>query len=241
MQIPGDKGFHYLKSEGDFAGSKDTVTDDTAKSKSSKDGEQPKDVPSKTPLVGENTVLHMDPPLAAPDGAHQVPHLVPPPYVHHFDSYTLTRRLDEGGYTEGQSVESMKIIRALLAENLAVAKESLVSKSDVENETYLFQAACSELRTEMLNARKAKDEKMRMQRTLLQHEVDILNQKLTQELGTLRDELRGMFNDRKMDVRMEQRSMETSVCIVPGPAFCADVRGCDLITSASTYRKSCMV
>jgi hypothetical protein len=52
---------------------------------------------------------------------------------------------------------------------------------------------------------------MRQERTLLQHEVDILNQKLTQELLTLKDDLQGMFNDRKMAVRMEQRSMESQI------------------------------
>lgn len=54
---------------------------------------------------------------------------------------------------------------------------------------------------------------MRRERSLLQHEVDILNQKFTQELLTLKDDLKGMFNDRKMDVRMEQRSMESAVSI----------------------------
>jgi len=56
---------------------------------------------------------------------------------------------------------------------------------------------------------------MRRERTLLQHEVDILNQKMTQELLALKDELKGMFDDRKMDVRMEQRAMESKVCGVP--------------------------
>jgi hypothetical protein len=45
----------------------------------------------------------------------------------------------------------------------------------------------------------------------LQHEVDILSQKMTQELLALKDELKGMFDDRKMDVRMEQRTMESKV------------------------------
>ena len=54
---------------------------------------------------------------------------------------------------------------------------------------------------------------MRRERTLLQHEVDTLNQKLTQELLTLKDELQGMFNDRKMAVRMEQREMDSGVSI----------------------------
>jgi hypothetical protein len=52
---------------------------------------------------------------------------------------------------------------------------------------------------------------MRRERTLLQHEVDILNQKLTQEVLTLKDELKGMFDDRKMTVRQEQRAMESAV------------------------------
>lgn len=45
----------------------------------------------------------------------------------------------------------------------------------------------------------------------MQHEVDILNQKLSQELLTLRDDLKGMFDDRRMAVRMEQRAMESAV------------------------------
>jgi hypothetical protein len=45
----------------------------------------------------------------------------------------------------------------------------------------------------------------------LQHEVDILNQSLNQELLTLNDTVRGMFNDRKMAVREEQKSVESAV------------------------------
>ena len=52
---------------------------------------------------------------------------------------------------------------------------------------------------------------MRTERAHLQHEVDILNQKLTQESMTLKDDLKGMFNDRKMAVRMEQRGMESAI------------------------------
>lgn len=179
------------------------------------EGNDPASFDGQSPVA---TVLHMDPPLERPPTETpenpEMPHLVPPPYVHHFDSYTLVKRIEDGGFTPNSSVEMMKIVRALLAENLDVAQHGLVSKSDVENETYLFQAACSELRTEIQNARKTNDEKMRMQRTILQHEVDILNQKLTQDLASLKDDLRGMFNDRKMEVRMEQRAMESAVSAV---------------------------
>ncbi|KAJ0162861.1 hypothetical protein CTA2_3900, partial [Colletotrichum tanaceti] len=150
-------------------------------------------------------ILHMGPPEEAA-AAKQHPPMSPTPYVHHFDSYSLVKDLERGGYSKEQSITLMKAIRAILAQNLDVAQESLVSKSDVENETYLFQAACSELSTEVKNNQKLADEEMRQKRTLLQHEVDILTQSLNQELLTLNDNVRGMFNDRKMAVREEQKA-----------------------------------
>ncbi|KAL0930998.1 MOZ protein represents a chromatin-associated acetyltransferase [Colletotrichum truncatum] len=153
-------------------------------------------------------ILHMGPPEEA---AKQHPHMSPPPYVHHFDSYSLVKQLAGGGYTGQQAITAMKAIRAILAHNLDVAQESLVSKSDVENETYLFRAACSELSTEVKNNQKLADEEMRQKRTHLQHEVDILTQSLNQELLTLNDNVRGMFNDRKMAVREEQKAGDSVI------------------------------
>ncbi|RCI15160.1 hypothetical protein L249_6422 [Ophiocordyceps polyrhachis-furcata BCC 54312] len=137
--------------------------------------------------------------------------MAPPPYVHHFDSYSLVKQLQGGGYTQQQATTAMKGIRTLLALNLDVAQESLVSKSDVENESYLFTAACSELSTEIKNNRRLQHEQTRQQRTLLQHEMDILTQSLNQELLTLNDNVRGMFNDRTMAVREEQKAVESAI------------------------------
>lgn len=52
---------------------------------------------------------------------------------------------------------------------------------------------------------------MRTERAQLQYEVDILSQRLNQELLVLKDDLKGMFNDRKMAVRMDQRTMDSKV------------------------------
>ncbi|KAM5351309.1 hypothetical protein ACJ41O_004032 [Fusarium nematophilum] len=152
-------------------------------------------------------VLHMQPPESMKPG----PVMCPRPYVHHFDSYSLVKQLQDGGYSQEQAVTAMKAIRALLAQNLDVAQSSLISKSDVENETYLFAAACSELSTEIRNNRRLEEEQLRQQRTHLQHEVDILTQSLNQEVLTLNDNVRGMFNDRKMAVREEQKVVESAV------------------------------
>lgn len=76
-------------------------------------------------------VLHVEPP--EPDTGKKHHNLKPPPYVHHFDSYSLVRQLQDEGYSKGQSIEAMKGIRSLLAQNIEVAQQSLHSKSQVEN------------------------------------------------------------------------------------------------------------
>lgn len=141
----------------------------------------------------------------------KAPHMDTPRYVHHFDSYSLVQQLEESKWTEDQAITVMKAMRLMLAENISLAQEALVSKSQVENESYLFRAACAELKTEVTSRRKAEQEKMRTERTQLQHEMEILNQKLGQESAAMKDELRGMFDDRKMAVRNEQRNTESKV------------------------------
>lgn len=64
---------------------------------------------------------------------HKQLYMHPSPYVHHFDTFKFVRDLGNGGFSEQQSVRLMKAVRSLLAMNLKVANESLVSKSDVEN------------------------------------------------------------------------------------------------------------
>lgn len=158
-----------------------------------------------------DAVLHMEPPEDK-NPEDKPPHLAPSPYVHHFDSYSLVKQLEVGGgYTQGQAITAMKAVRALLAQHLDTAQGGLISKSDVENETYLFRAACAELGTEVKNNKRVADEQLRQQRTFLQHEVDNTTQALNQELLTLNDNVKGMFNDRKMAVREEQKAAESAV------------------------------
>lgn len=146
------------------------------------------------------------------------PHLEAPPYEHHFDTYTLVQDLcrsentgEDPPFTSQQAVTLMKAIRLMLSQNLDLAKEGLVSKSDTENETYLFRAACSELKTTMQTSRFMEAQKQRSQRAQLQHEFDILNQKVGQDIMTMREELKAMFNDRKLGLQEEKRQVDGKI------------------------------
>lgn len=52
-------------------------------------------------------------------------------------------------FTEGQSDVVMRAIRDMLSARLEDCKEEGVPKSGMDNEAYLFEAACSELKTEV--------------------------------------------------------------------------------------------
>lgn len=139
------------------------------------------------------------------------PHLSPAPYVHHFDTYSLVQDLMKGGFSDQHSVTIMKAVRAILQNNLDLAKESLTSKSDVENEEYLFKAACSELQSSLQTARNSEIQKQRSARTQLQHDMDIISQRVSQDISGVKDEIKGIFNDHQMNTREQQRSIDTSV------------------------------
>ena len=139
------------------------------------------------------------------------PHMSPAPYVHHFDTYSLVQDLSNSGFSNKQSTTIMKAVRSILQNNLDFAKQSLTSKSDEENESYLFKAACSELQQSLQTARNSEVQRQRASRGQLEHETDILSQRLTQELSGMKDEIKGMFNDHKMVTREQQRSIDTSV------------------------------
>ncbi|KAF9891300.1 hypothetical protein FE257_004155 [Aspergillus nanangensis] len=185
------------------------------------DGQHSEPQPHPHPLSGNplEGVLHMPSPssfvtpsgLSPTNSESKPPHLTPAPYVHHFDTYSLVRDLSNGGFTEDQSVTIMKAVRRILQNNLDLAKESLTSKSDVENEDYLFKAACSELQSSLQTARNSEVQRQRASRTQIQHESDILSQRLNQELAGLKDDIKGMFNNHKMSTREQQRSIDTSV------------------------------
>jgi hypothetical protein len=63
----------------------------------------------------------------------KLPQLHPPPHMHHFDTWTLVRDLQKGGFSHEQAITIMKAVRLLLAENMDLAQDALVSKSNVEN------------------------------------------------------------------------------------------------------------
>lgn len=87
--------------------------------------------PIATESKPSETVFHM--PSLAEEEKKKPPHLQAPPYVHHFDTYSLVKDLETSGFSQDQAVTIMKAVRGILTINMELARDGLVSKSNVEN------------------------------------------------------------------------------------------------------------
>ncbi|KAI9772862.1 MAG: hypothetical protein M1840_008744 [Geoglossum simile] len=143
--------------------------------------------------------------------SHTPPHHPRPPSPHHFDTYALVHRLTASSLRPPLALTAMHAIHALLTHHLTLTQSTHITPSHLSNQIYLFTTLLSELKHEILHARHLEASKQRTERARLQHEVDLLGQRLTQDLVTLRDELKGMFNDRKMAVRLDQTEVERKI------------------------------
>ena len=78
-------------------------------------------------------------------------------------------------------------------------------------ETYLFRAAMSELRTEVKTIRHNEAVSERAEIISLQKELDSLNQKTREDLENLRNDVTIEMNNRKIATRAEQQTMEIKI------------------------------
>ncbi|KAG5971442.1 hypothetical protein E4U58_007537, partial [Claviceps cyperi] len=88
-------------------------------SQPNKTGLKDENLPS-TPILDAGDLV----PLPTPETLRD-PHMTPPPYVHHFDSYSMVKLLEGGGFSPDQAIESMKAIRTVLGGHIQVAQRNL--------------------------------------------------------------------------------------------------------------------
>ncbi|KAF9438057.1 Succinate--CoA ligase [GDP-forming] subunit beta, mitochondrial [Entomortierella beljakovae] len=87
----------------------------------------------------------------------------------------------------------------------------MLTSSDLENETYLFKAALTELRTELQILRKNDAAALAIRSEIISREIDSLNQKLGEDIANVKSDIAIDMNSRKSDVREEQKQLEIRI------------------------------
>ncbi|KAI8991287.1 hypothetical protein BDF20DRAFT_812620 [Mycotypha africana] len=130
---------------------------------------------------------------------------------HHFDTYELLTQLEQQGFTRKQAEVLMKGIKFRLRECTASMKQQLLLTSDLENESYLFKAALSELRTEVQVMRRNDMQKLQTELSVITREVEALEQKLNESMAEMKNEIQMDLNNRKNETKEDQKTMELKI------------------------------
>lgn len=125
------------------------------------------------------------------------------PATHYFDTNKVYMNLRFSGFTEGQAEIVMRAMRAILSHNLEECKEDSISQSGSDNEAYLFEAACSELRTEVQKSRETQAAEYGSNLARLQRDVEIAIQELNESVTTMKSGIDIDINERKHMTRSE--------------------------------------
>ncbi|KAJ2899006.1 hypothetical protein GGI21_004828, partial [Coemansia aciculifera] len=107
--------------------------------------------------------------------------------VRHFDTYAVVRGLAEsGGFTRTQATALMTVIGHRVSHLLSSVRSQMLSRSDLENDAYLFRAALQELRMEMQMTRKNDQSILESQAAAVHREIESLAQRTNDQIANLR-------------------------------------------------------
>lgn len=125
------------------------------------------------------------------------------PATHYFDTNKVYTNLRFSGFTEGQSDIIMRAMRDILTHNLEECNEESISQSNADNEAYLFEAARSELKTEVQKLREIQSAEYSSNLARLQRDVEIAAQELNESITTMKSGIDLDINERKNTTRQD--------------------------------------
>ncbi|RKP39199.1 hypothetical protein BJ085DRAFT_12495, partial [Dimargaris cristalligena] len=130
---------------------------------------------------------------------------------HPFDSFQVVRRLQAGGFAEGQAVLLMHGLRSLMLHTTAPVHDGMLKKADLDNAMYLFKAALTELRTEIRVLRQIDRAALRSEIEVAEQDLDSLRHRLSEDMINLKSEIQIELNQYKSDQRERIQSMEEAI------------------------------
>ncbi|CAO3630906.1 unnamed protein product [Cunninghamella echinulata] len=105
----------------------------------------------------------------------------------------------------------MKGIKYKLRESTALLRKQLLLRSDLENESYLFKAELSELRTEIQVMRRNDTQMLQTEAAMITREVEALAQRLREDVSTMKNEVTLDMNNRKNETQEEQKAIDMKI------------------------------
>ncbi|KAI9206911.1 uncharacterized protein BJ171DRAFT_308610 [Polychytrium aggregatum] len=118
-----------------------------------------------------------------------------------FDTYKLVKQLERQGFKRSQAVAIMRIINAILLESTMDIRSKLLSKTELENESYLYKADLQELRNELQLLRQNDTANLKTDSEAILRDIEALNQKFADKIASLKSEVAIDMNIHKSESR----------------------------------------
>ncbi|KAJ1504522.1 hypothetical protein HMI54_006918 [Coelomomyces lativittatus] len=128
-----------------------------------------------------------------------------------FDTYKLVKYLETRGFTRPQAVYIMRTMNHLLKNSLENIRAEMIYQTDLENETYLYKAALSELATELKILRQNDHVSLKSEMQLILRDLESLNQRSRDDISTMKSDIAIELHHRKSDLREETKLMDTKI------------------------------
>ena len=131
---------------------------------------------------------------------------------HDFDTQKIAKMLETNGdFTRKQSVILMLLIRSHVQNLVTTLQRNMLSRQDLDNESYLFKAALSELRTESQILQRNDASTLRAEQETVSRDLNSLENRIKEEVGLLKSDIQIDFNTRKFEVSQDHKTTELRI------------------------------
>ncbi|ESK97636.1 mitochondrial protein [Moniliophthora roreri MCA 2997] len=137
---------------------------------------------------------------------HGSPSYSRPPFHTHSFYKALAQTLPEP-----VALNLMRASRALLVDRIGRVRREGLTVKDLDNQAYLFRAALSELRAEQTLTTKNDSAAVRTATTALRRDLDRLDQKMKEDIATLKHEIQMELDSRKNEAKDEFKRQDISI------------------------------
>ncbi|KAG5368964.1 hypothetical protein CKK34_2626 [Yarrowia sp. E02] len=118
-------------------------------------------------------------------------------YYQYFNTYQVFDELKEGGFDDEQAHQMVGIIGDMVKDKIGYILENYFPMLESDNEAYLFEAACSELRTEVQKMREADVNTRQLQIDSFQKDMEEFEQDVNSLLIDMRNNIDILLSERK--------------------------------------------
>ncbi|WWC92812.1 uncharacterized protein L201_007771 [Kwoniella dendrophila CBS 6074] len=127
---------------------------------------------------------------------------------HPFDTHAFVSYLEKNEISRGSARALMEAVREMIIKRGTQTGENMVGKEDAENAAYLFNAALSELRTELSVQARNDGLALKAMAGAIRREVEGLEQKMKEDVQVLKHDIEMDMNNRKAETRTEMKGFD---------------------------------